>query len=157
MFDIFPYSTTNMKIMHLLLVRASLCIFVGQRGFMLFGCWLHPNISVEAILLLCSGDALTYFWEANASVGVNLKAKEELWKLKYFTMLKHNLQKNPLKETKILPRYYNSRTSLKFQHKPKYIIFQTSLYKNRPIMWPGPKSLKLLYSIMNLNTISLPW
>jgi hypothetical protein len=32
-----------------------------------------------------------------------LKAKEEeLWKLKYFTMPKYNLQKNPLKETKIL-------------------------------------------------------
>jgi len=28
--------------------------------------------------------------------------KEELWKLKYFTMQKYNLQKNPLKETKIL-------------------------------------------------------
>jgi len=32
-----------------------------------------------------------------------LKAKEELWKLKYFTMQKYNLPKNPLKETKILP------------------------------------------------------
>jgi hypothetical protein len=33
-----------------------------------------------------------------------LKAKEEeLWKLKYFTIQKYNLQKkNPLKETKIL-------------------------------------------------------
>ncbi len=32
-----------------------------------------------------------------------LKAKEEeLWKLKYFTMQKYNLQKNALKETKIL-------------------------------------------------------
>jgi hypothetical protein len=32
-----------------------------------------------------------------------LKAKEEeLWKLKYFTMQKYFLQKNPLKETKIL-------------------------------------------------------
>jgi hypothetical protein len=29
-------------------------------------------------------------------------SKEELWKLKYFTMQKYNLQKNPLKETKIL-------------------------------------------------------
>jgi hypothetical protein len=30
-----------------------------------------------------------------------LKAKEESWKLKYFTMQKYiNLQKNPLKETK---------------------------------------------------------
>jgi hypothetical protein len=31
-----------------------------------------------------------------------LKAKVELWKLKYFTMQKYNLEKNPLKETKIL-------------------------------------------------------
>jgi len=31
-----------------------------------------------------------------------LKAKGELWKLKYFTMQNCNLQKNPLKETKIL-------------------------------------------------------
>jgi len=31
-------------------------------------------------------------------------------------------------------RYYNSIiTNLKFQHKPKYIIFQKSSYKNRPI------------------------
>jgi hypothetical protein len=33
----------------------------------------------------------------------HLKAKEEeLWKLKYFTIQKYNLQKNPPKETKIL-------------------------------------------------------
>jgi hypothetical protein len=31
-----------------------------------------------------------------------LKAKEELSKLKYFTMQKYNLSKHPLKETKIL-------------------------------------------------------
>jgi hypothetical protein len=31
-----------------------------------------------------------------------ISAKEELWKLKYFTMQKYNLQKYPLKETKIL-------------------------------------------------------
>jgi hypothetical protein len=38
-----------------------------------------------------------------------LEAKEKLWKLKYFTMKKYNLQKNPPKETKINPsRYYNS-------------------------------------------------
>ncbi len=36
------------------------------------------------------------------------------------------------------------------------IIFQKSSQKNRSIR-QGPKSLKLLYSIMNLNTISLPW
>jgi hypothetical protein len=31
-----------------------------------------------------------------------LKAKDELWKLKYFNVQKYELQKNPLKETKIL-------------------------------------------------------
>jgi hypothetical protein len=31
-----------------------------------------------------------------------LKAKEELQKLKYFTMQNYNLQRNPPKETKIL-------------------------------------------------------
>jgi hypothetical protein len=53
--------------------------------------------------------------------------------------------KNPLKETKIFQDII-TLTNLKFQHKPKY-------HKNRPM---EPKSLKLLYSIMNLNTISLP-
>jgi hypothetical protein len=51
--------------------------------------------------------------------------------------------------------YYNSIiTNLKFQHKPKYVIFQKSSYKNRPIITPGPKSCKLLYSVMNLDTIA---
>jgi hypothetical protein len=31
-----------------------------------------------------------------------LKAKEEVWRFKYFTMQNYNLQKNPIKETKIL-------------------------------------------------------
>jgi hypothetical protein len=50
-----------------------------------------------------------------------LKAKGELWKLKYFTMQKYiHLQKNPLKEIKILQDIIDSITNLKFQHKPKY-------------------------------------
>jgi hypothetical protein len=32
----------------------------------------------------------------------HLKAKEELWRLKYFTMQKYNLSNNPPKESKIL-------------------------------------------------------
>jgi hypothetical protein len=31
---------------------------------------------------------------------ISLRQKEELWKLKYFTMQKNNLQKNPLKKIK---------------------------------------------------------
>jgi hypothetical protein len=48
------------------------------------------------------------------------KAKEESWKLKYFTMPKYNLQKILEKKTQNPSRYYNSITNLKFQHKPKY-------------------------------------
>jgi hypothetical protein len=51
-----------------------------------------------------------------------LKAKKELWKLKYFTMPEYNLQKNPLKETKILQVILTLITNLKFQHKPKYHV-----------------------------------
>jgi hypothetical protein len=48
-----------------------------------------------------------------------LKAKEELWKFKIFTMQKYNLQKNPLKEAKILQDIIPLLTNFKFQHKPK--------------------------------------
>ncbi len=50
-----------------------------------------------------------------------LKAKEEIWKLKYFTMqFKYNLKKKSTKRNQNPSRYYNSITNLKFQHKPKY-------------------------------------
>ncbi len=54
--------------------------------------------------------------------------KEDLWKLKYFTMQKYDyLQKNPLKRNQNPSRYYyNSMiTNLKFQHKPKYHVSKT--------------------------------
>jgi hypothetical protein len=44
-----------------------------------------------------------------------LNAKEELWKLKYFTMQKYNLHKNSSKRNQNPSRYYNSIiTNLKF-------------------------------------------
>ncbi len=46
----------------------------------------------------------------------------------------YNLQKYALKETKIIQDIITPITNLKFQHKPKYIIFQKSSYKNRPII-----------------------
>jgi hypothetical protein len=49
-----------------------------------------------------------------------LKAKEELWKFKYFTMQKYNLQNNCLKRNQNPSRYHNSVTNLKLQPKPKY-------------------------------------
>jgi len=63
-------------------------------------------------------------------------------------------KKNPLKETKL----QNIRTLslIPSFNTSQNIIFQKSLHKNRPTTW-GPKSIKLLYSIMNLNKISLPW
>jgi hypothetical protein len=61
-----------------------------------------------------------------------LQAKEELWKLKYFTIQKYNLPKNPLKQTKILQDIITLVIiNLKFQHKPKYHLSRKSSYKNR--------------------------
>ncbi len=51
-----------------------------------------------------------------------LKAKEELWKLKYFTMQKYNLQKKTSKRNQNPSRYYNSITNLKFQHNQNIIF-----------------------------------
>jgi len=50
-------------------------------------------------------------------------------------MPKHNLQKKKSSKRNENPsRYYNTKTNLKFQQKPKYIIFQKSSYKSRPII-----------------------
>jgi len=62
-----------------------------------------------------------------------LKAKEELWKLKYFTMQKYNLQNIPLQETKILQDIITLLLSSSFNISQD-IIFQKSSYKNRPII-----------------------
>jgi hypothetical protein len=68
----------------------------------------------------------------HTSKSIFLQAKEEeLWKLKYFTMQKYNLQKILQNKTKILQDIITLVTNLKFQHKPKYIIFQKSSYKNK--------------------------
>ncbi len=54
--------------------------------------------------------------------------------------------------------YYNSIiTNLKLQHRHKISSFKNPHIKNIPIITKKPKSLRLLYSIMNLNTTSLPW
>ncbi len=83
-----------------------------------------------------------------------LKAKEGLWKLTYFTMQKYNLQKILQKKPKSFKIYYNSITNLKFQPKPKVSSFKNPHIKIDLLpkgKWKNPKSLKLLYSIMNLN------
>jgi hypothetical protein len=65
-------------------------------------------------------------------------------------------QKKSTKRNQHPSRYHNSITNSSF-NTSQNIIFQKSSYTNRPILPRWPKSLKLLYSIMNLNTISLPW
>jgi len=70
------------------------------------------------------------------------KAKEELWKLKYFTMRKCNLQKNPLKKNQNPSRYYYNSiiTNLKFQYKPKYYLSKILILKKIDLLllllWP---------------------
>jgi hypothetical protein len=51
-----------------------------------------------------------------------LEAKEELWKFKCFMVQTYGLQKNPLKETKILEDIISSITNLKFQLMAKYYL-----------------------------------
>jgi hypothetical protein len=66
-------------------------------------------------------------------------------------MQKYNLQKNPLKQTKILSKYYNFVTNLKFQHKPKYHFFSKNPHiKIDLLLLPsrGQNPFKLLYSII---------
>jgi hypothetical protein len=65
-----------------------------------------------------------------------LDAKEELWKLKHFSMQKGkktNLQKNPLIETKIFQDIITLHLISSF-NTGQNIIFQKSSYKNRPII-----------------------
>jgi hypothetical protein len=49
-----------------------------------------------------------------------LNEKEELWKLKYFTMQKNIIFKKFSQRNQNPSRYYNYTTNLKSQHKPKY-------------------------------------
>jgi hypothetical protein len=73
---------------------------------------------------------VSHFGHANY-IKKYLKAKGELWKLKYFTMQKYN-SKNPLKETKILQDIITLQLISSFNTR-QYIIFQKSSYENRPI------------------------
>jgi hypothetical protein len=71
-------------------------------------------------------------WGLAIYIKMYLKAKENLWKLKYFIIQKYiNLQKI-LSNFQNPSRCYNSIANLKFQHKPKYHLSKF-LYKNRPI------------------------
>jgi hypothetical protein len=62
-----------------------------------------------------------------------LKEKEKLQKLKYFTMQKYNLHKNPPKETKILQDIITLQLISSF-NTSQNVTFQKSSYKNRPII-----------------------
>jgi hypothetical protein len=62
-----------------------------------------------------------------------LRAKEESWKLKYFIMQKHNLQKTILqRKPKILQEIITLELISSF-NTSQNIIFQKSSCKNRPI------------------------
>jgi hypothetical protein len=64
-----------------------------------------------------------------------LKAKEELWNYSNISPCKNipNLQKNPLKETKILQDIITLKLISSF-NTSQNMIFQKSSYKNRPII-----------------------
>jgi hypothetical protein len=59
--------------------------------------------------------------------------KKNYEKLKYFTMQKYNLQKNPLKWNQNPSRYYNSITKSQVSTQAKIPSFKNPHNKNRPI------------------------
>jgi hypothetical protein len=63
-----------------------------------------------------------------------LKAKKKKYENSNISTCKNLIFKKSSKRNQNLSKYYNFVTNLKFQHKPKYIIFQKSSYKNRPII-----------------------
>jgi hypothetical protein len=70
-------------------------------------------------------------------------------------MQKHNLQKNSPKETKILQDTITLQLISQVSTQAKISPFQNPHIKI-DLLHRGQKFIKLLYSIMNLNTISLP-
>jgi hypothetical protein len=56
----------------------------------------------------------------------------------YFTMQKKNIKKNPLKETKILKRYYitSITNNVKFEHKPNLSSFKKNSYIKIDLLLP---------------------
>jgi hypothetical protein len=62
------------------------------------------------------------------------KAKEELRKLKYFTMQKYNVQKNPLIKTNILPDIMTLELISSFNTSQNISSFKNPHMKNRPII-----------------------
>jgi hypothetical protein len=59
-----------------------------------------------------------------------LKANEELRKLKYFTMKKYILQKNPLKENQNPSRYSSISLHFLYKHVTTIIFYSASFYKS---------------------------
>jgi hypothetical protein len=57
-----------------------------------------------------------------------LKAKQDLWKLKYFTM-QNIIYKKYSTRNQNASKYYNSVINLKFQHKPKYHLSKILILK----------------------------
>jgi hypothetical protein len=64
-------------------------------------------------------------------------------------------KKTPLKETKF-HQYITTLSLIPRFNTSQNIILQKSSYKNNPTTW-GPKSIKVPYFIMNINTISSLW
>jgi hypothetical protein len=58
-----------------------------------------------------------------------LKAKEELWRLKYFSPCQNIIFKKSSKRNQNPSRHYKSITNLKFQHKPKYHLSKILIQK----------------------------
>jgi hypothetical protein len=76
---------------------------VASNGVAILCCKLQNIFKILCVVIVCILNAPQE--KQGVALPFTLKIlliKEELWKFKYFTMQKYSLQKNPLKETKIL-------------------------------------------------------
>jgi hypothetical protein len=81
-----------------------------------------------------------------------LRQKEEYLKISNISPCKNIIFKKSSKRNQNPPRYYNSISQVSTQ--AKISCFKNPHIKIDLLLLPkGPKSLKLLHSIMNLNTI----
>ncbi len=93
-------------------------------------------------------------WPCHLHLNVS-SGKKTIMEMQIFHHAKMKSSKHPLKETKIL-QDIRTLHLISIFNTSQNIIFQKSSQKNRPIT-QGTNSFELLYYIMNLNTISLPW
>jgi hypothetical protein len=94
------------------------------------GALIKPvTLQVSALVTFATRDVCYIVTLLAIYIKKYLKPKEELQKLKHFTMQKIIIFKKASKRNQNPSRHYNSITNLKFQHNPKYHLSKNAHIK----------------------------